>query len=126
MSKDYNIYINNELNKLSGYAEYLLDFNQKYKQDITGITRNTLIGATPELNERNYDRKVKSTYEKVMTLYNELNIIREKGIDNQNIEDDIKAFRKKLYEADLPIFEGSTDKQDEIYNLLEYAEIKKN
>ena len=125
MSKDNDTYINNELKKLNGYANYLLDFNNKYKQDITGITRNTLAGTSQGLTQQSYDRKLQSALGQVMTLYNELKAIGEKGKNNPDLEADIKAFRKKLYEADLPIFEGSTDKQDEIYNLLGYAEIKK-
>ena len=125
MAKDYDTYINNELNKLNGYANYLLDFNKKYKQDITGITQNALAGSSQGLTPQGYDRKSQSALEQVMMLYNELKTIGEKGRDNQNLETDIKAFRKKLYEADLPIFEGATDKKDEIYNLLEYTEIKK-
>ena len=37
MSKDYDTYINNESNKLNGYANYLLGFNKKYSQELYGL-----------------------------------------------------------------------------------------
>lgn len=37
MSKDYDTYINNELTKLVGYANYLLDFNRTFVESVYGL-----------------------------------------------------------------------------------------
>ena len=109
MALTYAQYINKNLRKLADYINHLADFSKKYNEGIKDLcSKSNTYNITKTENTKKYEKEIKESYDKAMSLYNDLKRIADKYNSRMNIDSDIQWFQSRLNSTKLPIYEKVT------------------
>ena len=113
-------YINMNLKRLANYINHLAALNKKYKEAIKRVCSKSISDKIiKDESTLKYEKKMKESYKKAKSLYNDLRRIAENYKWGINVSNDIQLFNTRLNMARLPILKGGIlrlehSKQDEV------------
>ncbi len=100
-------YINVNLKRLANYINHLAALNKKYKEAIERVCSKSISDKIiKDESTLKYEKKMKESYKKAKSLYNDLRRIAENYKWGINVSNDIQLFNTRLNMARLPILKG--------------------
>ena len=100
-------YINMNLKRLANYINHLAVLNKKYKEAIERVCSKSISDKIiKDESTLKYEKKVKESYKKAKSLYNDLRRIAENYKWGINVSNDIQLFNTRLNMTRLPILKG--------------------
>jgi hypothetical protein len=100
-------YINMNLKRLANYINHLAALNKKYKEAIERVCSKSISDKIiKDESTLKYEKKMKESYKKAKSLYNDLRRIAENYKWGINVSNDIQLFNTRLNMTRLPILKG--------------------
>ena len=100
-------YINMNLKRLANYINHLAALNKKYKEAIKRVCSKSISDKIiKDESTLKYEKKMKESYKKAKSLYNDLRRIAENYKWGINVSNDIQLFNTRLNMTRLPILKG--------------------